>query len=100
VGGPSDRTAIAGAGAALRTRGTLSDSRLRGDARSGGDHIQLPGGAAAADTESYYTAIGEPYEDTEFSGRSDYEALILAGIPSGGLFTGAEDIKTAEQEAI
>jgi Zn-dependent M28 family amino/carboxypeptidase len=44
--------------------------------------------------------IGEPYDDTEFSGRSDYEAFILAGIPSGGLFTGAEVPKTEEQETI
>jgi Zn-dependent M28 family amino/carboxypeptidase len=50
--------------------------------------------------ESYYTAIGEPYDYTEFSGRSDYQAFIEAGIPSSGLFTGAEEIKTAEQEAI
>ena len=40
---------------------------------------------------AYYTWIGEPYEDTEFSGRSDYEAFILNGIPSSGLFTGAEE---------
>jgi Peptidase family M28/PA domain len=60
-----------------------------------------PGSAAIEDVyESYYTAIGEPYDDTEFSGRSDYEAFILAGIPSSGLFTGAEEIKTEEQEAI
>ena len=60
-----------------------------------------PGSEAIEDLyESYYTAIGEPYDDTEFSGRSDYEAFILAGIPSGGLFTGAEVIKTEEQEAI
>ncbi len=50
--------------------------------------------------ERYYTRIGEPYEDTLFSGRSDYQAFIEAGIPSGGLFTGAEVIKTEEQEAI
>ena len=60
-----------------------------------------PGSEAIEDVyESYYTAIGEPYDDTEFSGRSDYEAFILAGIPSGGLFTGAEEIKTEEQAAI
>ena len=50
--------------------------------------------------ESYFTSVGEPYDDAEFSGRSDYEAFILAGIPAGGLFTGAEVIKTEEQEAI
>lgn len=50
--------------------------------------------------ESYFTSAGVPYDDAEFSGRSDYEAFILAGIPAGGLFTGAEDEKTAEQAAI
>ena len=57
-----------------------------------------PGSEAIEDVyESYYTLIGEPYDDTEFSGRSDYEAFIPAGIPSSGLFTGAEVIKTEEQ---
>ncbi|MBX6751488.1 MAG: M28 family peptidase [Micromonosporaceae bacterium] len=60
-----------------------------------------PGSAAIEDVyEAYYTMIGEPYDDTEFSGRSDYEAFILNGIPSSGLFTGAEEIKTAQQQAI
>ena len=44
--------------------------------------------------------VGEPYDDTEFSGRSDYEAFILNGIPASGLFTGAEVLKTAEQASI
>ena len=38
-----------------------------------------------------------PYEDTEFSGRSDYQAFINNGIPAGGLFTGAEGDKTPAQ---
>jgi len=60
-----------------------------------------PGSIAIEDLyESYYTLLGEPYDDTSFSGRSDYQAFILAGIPSGGLFTGAEEVKTAEQAAI
>jgi Zn-dependent M28 family amino/carboxypeptidase len=60
-----------------------------------------PGSTAIEDLyESYYTLRGEPYDDAEFSGRSDYEAFILAGIPSGGLFTGAEEPKTAEQASI
>ncbi|MBM7807399.1 Zn-dependent M28 family amino/carboxypeptidase [Geodermatophilus bullaregiensis] len=49
--------------------------------------------------EDYYEQRQLPYEATEFSGRSDYQAFILAGIPSGGLFTGAEGIKTPEQAA-
>ena len=64
--------------------------------------VVVPEGSEAIEDvyESYYTLIGEPYDDTEFSGRSDYEAFILAGIPSSGLFTGAEVVKTEEQEAI
>ncbi len=50
--------------------------------------------------ESFYTLRGEPYDDSAFSGRSDYQAFINNGIPSGGLFTGAEVVKTPEQEAI
>jgi Zn-dependent M28 family amino/carboxypeptidase len=64
--------------------------------------VVVPEGSTAIEDvyESYYTAVGEPYDDSEFSGRSDYEAFILAGIPSGGLFTGAEVVKTPEQQAI
>ena len=50
--------------------------------------------------ESYYTWAGVPYDDAEFSGRSDYQAFIQSGIPAGGLFTGAEVVKSAEQAAI
>jgi Zn-dependent M28 family amino/carboxypeptidase len=50
--------------------------------------------------EEFYTLLGEPYDDSAFSGRSDYSAFIDAGIASGGLFTGAEEVKTAEQQAL
>jgi Zn-dependent M28 family amino/carboxypeptidase len=33
---------------------------------------------------------------TDFTGRSDYGPFIAAGIPSGGLFTGAGEAKTSE----
>lgn len=60
-----------------------------------------PGSVAIEDLfESYYTSVGEPYDDAEFSGRSDYQAFINNGIPSGGLFTGAEQIKTPAQAAV
>ncbi len=64
--------------------------------------VPIPPGSEAIEDlyERYYTRIGEPYDDTEFSGRSDYQAFIEAGIASGGLFTGAEVPKTAEQAAI
>lgn len=38
-----------------------------------------------------------PSSPTEFDGRSDYFAFISAGIPAGGLFSGAEGIKTARE---
>ena len=50
--------------------------------------------------ESYYEANDEPFTGTDFSGRSDYGPFIAVGIPAGGLFTGAEVVKTAEQAAI
>jgi Zn-dependent M28 family amino/carboxypeptidase len=39
-------------------------------------------------------------EPTAFDGRSDYGPFIAVGIPAGGLFTGAEGIKTAAQAAV
>lgn len=39
-------------------------------------------------------------EPTAFDGRSDYGPFLDAGIASGGLFTGAEEVKTEEQEAV
>jgi Zn-dependent M28 family amino/carboxypeptidase len=64
--------------------------------------VPIPPGSTAIEDlyESYYTLAGEPYDDTAFDARSDYQAFIEAGIPSGGLFTGAEVPKTAEQAAI
>jgi Zn-dependent M28 family amino/carboxypeptidase len=66
------------------------------------EDVTIPPGSTVIEDpyESYYTAIDEPYDDTAFDGRSDYQAFIEAGIPSSGLFTGAEEIKTEEQQAI
>jgi Zn-dependent M28 family amino/carboxypeptidase len=64
--------------------------------------IPIPAGSEAIEEtfESFYTLRAEPYDDTQFSGRSDYQAFILNGIPSGGLFTGAEVVKTPLQQQI
>jgi Zn-dependent M28 family amino/carboxypeptidase len=60
-----------------------------------------PGPAGSAQIEklfeAYYTSAGLPYKGTDFSGRSDYGPFIAAGIPSGGLFTGAEGLKTPDE---
>ncbi len=61
-----------------------------------------PEGSAAIEKlfESFYMARGESWKGTDFSGRSDYGPFIAVGIPAGGLFTGAEGVKTPEEVAI
>lgn len=46
---------------------------------------------------AYLKAAGKTPQDTFFDGRSDYDAFTKAGIPAGGLFSGAEENKTEEQ---
>ncbi|MCA1672905.1 MAG: M28 family metallopeptidase, partial [Actinobacteria bacterium] len=63
-----------------------------------------PGPAGSAQIEAafvdYLTGRRDvPLEGTDFDGRSDYGPFIDVGIPAGGLFTGAEGIKTPEQAA-
>ena len=48
----------------------------------------------------YFADQGLVTKPTAFDGRSDYDAFITAGIPAGGLFSGAEDVKTPEEAAI
>jgi Zn-dependent M28 family amino/carboxypeptidase len=64
--------------------------------------VAIPAGSTAIEDvfESFYTRLGEPYDDTAFDGRSDYQAFIDNDIAAGGLFTGAEEPKTAAQAAI
>ncbi len=50
--------------------------------------------------EAFYSDRGIPFKGTDFSGRSDYGPFIAMGIPAGGLFTGAEGIKTVDEAAI
>ena len=45
----------------------------------------------------FFNERGLASEPTEFDGRSDYFAFIQNDIPAGGLFSGAEGIKTAAQ---
>lgn len=48
----------------------------------------------------YFRSQGLVTDPTPFDGRSDYGEFILNDVPAGGLFTGAEGIKTPEQEAV
>ncbi|KAF1844681.1 Zn-dependent exopeptidase [Cucurbitaria berberidis CBS 394.84] len=49
--------------------------------------------------EDYFTSAGENFTATAFDGRSDYGPFLDVGIPSGGTFTGAEEIKTEAEAA-
>ncbi len=60
---------------------------------------RVPEGSAGIERTltRYLQDAGEPAEDTSFDGRSDYDGFTLAGIPAGGLFSGAEEEKMPEQ---
>ncbi|BCI51320.1 hydrolase [Mycolicibacterium litorale] len=60
---------------------------------------RVPEGSAGIERTlaQYLDDAGKPAEDTSFDGRSDYDGFTLAGIPAGGLFSGAEEKKTSEQ---
>ncbi|MDO0912574.1 M28 family metallopeptidase [Streptomyces sp. DT2A-34] len=50
--------------------------------------------------KDYYAGLGVPTEiETEGDGRSDHAPFKSAGVPVGGLFTGASRTKTAAQAA-
>ena len=60
---------------------------------------RVPEGSAGIERAlvAYLKGAGKTAQDTAFDGRSDYDGFTMAGIPSGGLFAGAEDKMTAEQ---
>ncbi|MBI5104558.1 MAG: M20/M25/M40 family metallo-hydrolase [Solirubrobacterales bacterium] len=67
-----------------------------------------PGGAAlapgSADVEKafvdYFKSQNLASAPTGFDGRSDYKAFQDNGVPAGGLFSGAEDVKTEAEVAL
>ena len=60
-----------------------------------------PGSAQIEATfERFFSGRGLATVGTDFDGRSDYGPFIAVGIPSGGIFTGAEGIKTAAEAAL
>ncbi|KAA0110836.1 M28 family metallopeptidase [Mycolicibacterium sp. P1-5] len=68
-----------------------------------GDRVpRVPEGSAGIERTlvGYLKSAGKTAQDTSFDGRSDYDAFTKAGIPSGGLFSGAEENKTADQQKL
>ena len=73
-----------------------------GDDSDGVGEPAGPAGSAQIEKtfERYFNSVGAPFKGTDFNGRSDYGPFIEAGIPAGGIFSGAEEIKTAEEAAL
>ncbi|KAL4262893.1 Peptide hydrolase [Pleurotus pulmonarius] len=74
---------------------------LDGDGSSGLNPGPTPPGSGAIEKvfTDYYASKNIPSVPSAFNGRSDYGPFIAEGIniPSGGIFTGAEGVKTEEQ---
>jgi Zn-dependent M28 family amino/carboxypeptidase len=62
------------------------------EARPGSDKI-------TALFKDWFVQQNLPWDYTDFSGRSDYGPFLAAGIVAGGLFSGADETKTAEQRS-
>lgn len=60
---------------------------------------RVPEGSAGIERTlvSYLKSAGRTAQDVTFEGRSDHDGFIRAGIPIGGIFSGAEGKMTAEQ---
>jgi Zn-dependent M28 family amino/carboxypeptidase len=60
---------------------------------------RVPEGSAGIERTfvAYLQKEGKKAQDTSFDGRSDYDGFTQAGIPSGGLFAGAEEKMSADQ---
>ncbi len=71
------------------------------DADGSGEPTDAPVPAGSIETENmfrrYFRQTDQPVVDTQFSGRSDYQAFINNGVAAGGLFTGADGVKTEEE---
>ncbi|KAA0102026.1 amidohydrolase [Mycolicibacterium sp. P1-18] len=63
------------------------------------DVPRVPEGSAGIERllSAYLNDAGKEARDTSFDGRSDYDGFTEAGIPAGGLFSGAEDKMSADE---
>jgi Zn-dependent M28 family amino/carboxypeptidase len=60
---------------------------------------RVPEGSAGIERTlvAYLKSAGKTAQDTSFEGRSDYDGFTRAGIPTGGIFSGAEAKMTAQE---
>ena len=70
-----------------------------GDGSTFGHDVSGPAGSGLIEKQfvDYWKKRGMVSEPIPFDGRSDYVGFVNRGIPSGGVFAGAEAPKTAQQ---
>jgi aminopeptidase Y len=73
--------------------GDDSDATGSGAGPAGSDEIEKL-------FEKYFDTLRLGHVGADLDGRSDYAPFIDAGIPAGGLFTGAEGVKTPAEQAL
>ncbi|KAI9361699.1 aminopeptidase Y [Zopfochytrium polystomum] len=61
--------------------------------------LRGPSGKIQKIYEDFFDGVDQTHDLTAFDGRSDYGEFLKFGIPAGGLFAGAEGIKTEDQAA-
>lgn len=69
-----------------------------------GSAFNVTGPPGSAEAEAFFAdwfeEQGIPTKETDFDGRSDYGPFLDIGVAAGGIFTGAEELKTEEEAAI
>jgi Zn-dependent M28 family amino/carboxypeptidase len=68
-----------------------------GDGSDGGPAGPAGSGVVERVFSEWYAARGLYFETDEFDGRSDYDGFTAAGLPAGGITTGADGVKTHPQ---
>lgn len=70
-----------------------------GDGSTFGANVSGPNGSGLIESlfVRWFNSQHQAHEPIPFDGRSDYVAFTNAGIPAGGIFTGAEKLKTHEE---
>jgi len=71
-----------------------------GDALLGGAEAPAGSDVLEALFTDHFDARDLQWSPTAFDGRSDYGPFILAGVPAGGLFSGAEVAKSAHEALV
>lgn len=77
----------------------VSTLDANGDYRDIPEGVTVPEGSVEIEKlyTDYFDSVDQPYIGAAFSGRSDYQAFMDAGIPVGGVNSGADEVKTEEE---